>query len=97
MLIPARPQKIGTARTTKLKARLEEFEGDLVDLRSVLLIQVSLSRDFQDRDQDIAEEIYPGNTLGDAYYNKVEYSVSTVLLKILLEISRNFQNMKKSR
>ena len=44
LLISVRPQRMGTARATELKARLEEFEKDLIDLRSVLLIQVSSSR-----------------------------------------------------
>ena len=41
---PTSEDTVGTARATELKERLEDFEEDLVDLRSVLLIQVSLSR-----------------------------------------------------
>ena len=35
-LISVQAQRIGTARATELKARFEEFEEDLVDIRSAV-------------------------------------------------------------
>ena len=87
--------QMGTAGATALKARLE-FQEDLVDLRSVLLIQVSLSRGLSRlRSRHSRGNIPREIPLG--MRTKVKCSVSTGLLKILLEIKEFSKHMKKSR
>ena len=88
-------EDIGTARATEFKARLEEFEEDLVDLRSVLLIQLSLSRGLSKlRSRHSQGNIPREIPLGDAYHMKSSIVYQLFYLRFYL---RSQEIFKKSR